>query len=328
MNMKEKFPISYAIRHRNQNVIKKSRSGGFFVAISDYIIDQLDGVVYGAILDENLEVIHIRAEDGKTRDLMCGSKYVQSQLGSTFLDVKNDLNSGRTVLFTGTSCQVMGLKKFLGSSYDMSNLYLLDIVCHGVPSPLIYHDYITYWEHKKGKKCISINFRNKDRYGWKEHVETLTFSDGEQVDSREYTKLFYSHKIIRPSCFSCPYKNIHHPGDITIADCWGVENVAPQFDDDKGCSLVLINSIKGETVLYEIDNDIERVKINLQKCMQPPLIAPFPIPNEYDKFWRDYHKKGLEYVIKKYINNPKRQARVDLIYRIRNKIVRLLPVHE
>lgn len=326
--MKEQLLKSYAVRHRNQNVVKKSRSGGFFVALSDYIINRLDGVVYGAILNDNLEVIHIRAEDGKTRDLMCGSKYVQSQLGSTFLDVKKDLNNGRTVLFTGTSCQVMGLKKFLGSSYDMSHLFLLDIVCHGVPSPLVYRDYITYWEQKKGKKCVSVDFRNKNRYGWKAHVETLTFSDGDYVDSREYTKLFYSHKIIRPSCFSCPYKNISHPGDITIADCWGVENVAEQFNDDKGCSLVLINSIKGETIFNQVGKDIECVEINLMRCMQPPLIAPFPIPNEYNKFWRDYHSKGLEYVIKKYIYNTKRQARVDFIYRIKNKIVRLLSVHK
>ena len=322
--MKEQLLKAYAVRHRDKNVVRRSRFGGIFVAVSDYVIEKLDGVVYGAAFGENLEVIHIRAEDRKTRDLMCGSKYVQSRLGSTFVDVKNDLKSGRTVLFTGTSCQVMGLKNFLDSSNDYSHLILLDIVCHGVPSPLIYHDYIAYWEQKKGKKCVSIDFRNKDRYGWRDHVETLTFSDGEQVDSREYTKLFYSHKIIRPSCFSCPYKNTHHPGDITIADCWGVENVAPQFDDDKGCSLVLINSQKGETMLNDINNDIERVEIDLQKCMQPPLIAPFPIPNEYDKFWRDYHTNGLEYVIKKYIDNPKRQARVDLVYRIKKKVLRLL----
>ena len=146
------------------------------------------------------------------------------------------------------------------------------------------------------------------------------------MDSQEYTKLFYSHKIIRPSCFACPFKSTHHPSDLTIADCWGVEKVAPQFDDDKGCSLVLINSQKGDFILKMVMNNINYKEVEIQECMQPPLKSPFPIPYEYDKFWKDYQHKGLAYVIEKYINNVRREARVNFVYRVKNKVLRTLRI--
>lgn len=322
--MEERLLRTYAVRHRDSAVVSKSRSGGIFVAVSDYILQNLKGVVYGSVLDDNLRAVHVRAEDITTRDLMCGSKYVQSELGDIFSSVKKDLQSGRVVLFTGTSCQVMGLKKFLASEVDCSSLYLMDIVCHGVPSPQLYKDYISYQESRQKSKCIAVNFRNKEKYGWRDHVETLRFVDGKEVDSQEYTKLFYSHKIIRPSCFVCPFKSIQHPGDITIADCWGVEKVAPQFDDNKGCSLVLINSMKGNSIFTMVMDSINYTEVNIQECMQPPLKAPFPMPHEYVGFWKDYQHKGIAYVIEKYINNTRRQARVDFVYRVKNKVLKIL----
>lgn len=317
---------SYAVKHKDSLVMEKSRSGGIFVAISDYILNDLSGVVYGSILDENLKAKHVRTEDIVTRNRMCGSKYVQSEIGDTFVQVKKDLQNGRAVLFTGTSCQIMGLKKLLGNSIDCSQLYLMDIVCHGVPSPKVYMDYIAYQEEQQKAKCVSVDFRNKVKYGWRDHVETLTFADGKQLDSREYTKLFYSHKIIRPSCFSCPFKSVYHPSDITIADCWGVEKAVPEFDDDKGCSLVLINSEKGASIFKCVTQMIKYSEVDLEKCMQPPLRETFPIPYEYNSFWKDYQHKGIAFVISKYINNTRRQAIVDLIYRIKNKLLKILKI--
>ena len=140
------IPKTYAVKHIDSNVVEASRSGGIFTAISDYILEN-NGVVYGCVLTEDLKVIHARAENSLVRDKMRGSKYVQSHLGSIFKDVKNDLNMNKKVLFSGTSCQIKGLRNFLNGTND-KNLICVDIVCHGVPSPLIWKKYIE-WHEKK-----------------------------------------------------------------------------------------------------------------------------------------------------------------------------------
>ena len=146
--------ITYAVKHKDKDVVTQSRSGGIFTAVSDIVLLN-NGIVYGCILDEQLHVIHIRAVSQKDRDFMRGSKYVQSKLGNTYKNVKKDLNGNKVVLFTGTSCQVAGLKAFLGKEYN--NLLCIDIVCHGVPSPKLFEEYV-----KWNGTVKSIDFRNYD----------------------------------------------------------------------------------------------------------------------------------------------------------------------
>ena len=169
-------PEAYAARHKDITEVMKSRSGAAFVAISDYVLD-MGGVVYGAGYKDHFRVAHKRATSKQERDEFRGSKYVQSDLGGVFREVKRDLKEGLTVLFSGTPCQTSGLNSFVGKKLR-NNLILVDIVCHGVPSPYIWRDYLEYIEKKQEDTISVVNFRDKERFGWKAHKETFEFING------------------------------------------------------------------------------------------------------------------------------------------------------
>lgn len=174
LNLSE--PVAYAARHKDIGEVMKSRSGAAFVAISDYILEQ-GGVVYGAGFKDHFRVAHKRATTKEERDEFRGSKYVQSDLTGVFKSVKEDLKNGRTVLFSGTPCQTAGLNAFVGKRLR-ENLYLVDIVCHGVPSPNLWRDYLAYLETKQGDEIVQVNFRDKEKFGWKAHNESFMFKNG------------------------------------------------------------------------------------------------------------------------------------------------------
>lgn len=169
-------PIAYAARHKDIDEVMRSRSGAAFVAISDYILEQ-GGVVYGAGYKDHFRVAHKRATTKEERDEFRGSKYVQSDLTGVFLQVKEDLKNGLTVLFSGTPCQTAGLNSFIGKKLR-ENLILVDIVCHGVPGPFVWRDYVAYLEKKQGDEIVVVNFRDKELYGWKAHKESYVFKMG------------------------------------------------------------------------------------------------------------------------------------------------------
>lgn len=169
-------PEAYAARHKDMNEIMRSRSGAIFVAISDYILEQ-GGIVYGAGYKDHFRVAHKRATTKEERDEFRGSKYVQSDLTGVFRQVKQDLKNGMTVLFSGTPCQTSGLNSYVGKKLR-ENLILIDIVCHGVPGPYIWRDYLAYLEKKQGDTISVVNFRDKEKYGWKAHKETFKFKGG------------------------------------------------------------------------------------------------------------------------------------------------------
>ena len=295
MNWKQ--PKVYAVQHKNEPVRAASRSGGIFTAVSDWVFTQ-NGIVYGCVLDENFRAVHTRAICAEERDHMRGSKYIQSKLGDTYKNVKKDLENRRMVLFTGTSCQIAGLKQYLEKEYE--NLLCVDIVCHGVPSPKVWEEYLHWQEEKNTAKVLKADFRNKTDFGWRAHKETLTFENGKSVSSNIFTTMFYGHSILRPSCYECPYKSVMHPGDITIADYWGIEKAAPEFDDNKGVSLVLVNNENGEKVFEEVKEDIKWKETSLSVSMQPPLKAPFPEPENRTLFWSDFTNRSFDSIAKKY----------------------------
>lgn len=290
-------PMVYAVRHLNESVRAASRSGGIFTALSDEILSN-GGVIYGCALTEDFTAIHIRAERIEERNRMRSSKYIQSKLGDAFKNVKADLDAERQVLFSGTSCQVAGLKQFLGKEYE--KLVCVDIVCHGVPSTKVWNAYLQWLEKKKHSKIVGVDFRNKKAFGWRDHVETIYFEIGKIVNSKVFTSLYYGHCILRPSCYECPYKSIVHPGDITIADYWGIEKAAPELDDNKGVSLVLVNSEIGIEIFNSIKKDVEWKQTKLEDSMQTPLQKPFPKPDNREQFWKAFSEKSFEYVARKY----------------------------
>ena len=301
-------PQAYGIRHKNLQEIEKSRSGAAFVALSDFVLEN-GGAVYGAGYSDCFRVIHKRAETKEARDEFRGSKYVQSDMEDVFAQVKNDLQSGRQVVFSGTGCQVAGLNSYIGPKLR-KNLYLVDIVCHGVPSPYIWRDYLKYLEEKEKDKIISVNFRDKKKFGWAAHKESFQF-ENKCVTADSYTYLFYRHIMFRQSCGICYFANLNRPGDVTIADFWGWKKIDSNFNtDDKGSSLILCNTEKGLEWFASCKKDLHWIPVKLEDCKQRNLHMPSKISKDRMKFERDYKRKGFNYVLFRYGN-------VGPIYKIR-----------
>jgi coenzyme F420-reducing hydrogenase beta subunit len=293
-------PLAYAVRHKNIKEIETSRSGATFIALSDWILDR-GGIVYGVGFKNHFEVAHKRAVNKRERDEFKGSKYVQSNLDGIFRLIKDDLKSGRMVLFSGTSCQVSGLKSYVGN-YNAQLLYTIDIVCYGVPSPKLWRDYLSYIENRLNKKVVSVDFRNKKKFGWYDQKETFYFTDGTEFDSNTYSMLFQNN-FIRSSCNVCPYTNLHRVGDLTLGDYWGWERTDSHFNEDgKGCSLLLVNSSKGKQLFENIRDDVHCIKTTIEKVSQPRLETPTEQGLFLSNFEAEYKKYGFIYVARKYSN--------------------------
>lgn len=284
-------PLAYAVRHKDIKELETSRSGAAFVALSDIILEQ-GGVVYGAAFDEQFNVYHKRTTTKSQRDKLKGSKYVQSDLGCVFREIRNDLINGRLVMFSGTGCQCAGLHSFIGKQLR-KNLYIVDIICHGVPSPIVWHDYLSYMKKKKGEKIISVNFRDKSKNGWKDHWESLTFNSGKKY-SRLFTELFYRDICLRPSCGECHYCNFHRPSDLTLGDYWGYERTSVDFNkDNKGCSLVLINTELGKSLFEQSKRHINYIKCELPNVTQKHLLYPVSLRKSTKLFATLYPHLGF-----------------------------------
>lgn len=292
-------PIPIGARHKVAAEIDESRSGAAFVAFSDWILER-GGVVYGAGYGDGFEVMHKRAVTKKERDEFRGSKYVQSNVGTTFKSVRQDLKDGKIVLFSGTPCQVAGLKRYIGERLRR-NLYLADIVCHGVPSPYIWRDNLQYLEKKKKSRILSVNFRDKAVTGWKGHKESYLLENGKTVVSVIYTYAFYKHIMFRDCCSMCPFTNLRRPSDISLADFWGGEKSSPTFNkDNRGASLVLLNTPKGKELFEQVEKDLNVLSVKMENCMQPRLRTPSIVPPEREDFIRDYEKHGFEHAMRKF----------------------------
>lgn len=312
------IPLVYAVKHKDDVVRISSSSGGLFTAISDYVLNK-NGVVYGAAFDEHFTVCHQKAENKVERGKFKGSKYVQSYLGNIFTDVKNELEKDRYVLFTGTPCQIAGIKACL-SDKVYEKLILCDVVCLGTPSPLIWEEYVHFLVYKKKCDLQDFNFRNKES-GWHSSQLYATMKDGTSgfncplVDS--YDSLFHLHVVLRPSCHACVFTNFRRVSDITMADFWGIENSNPEFDDNKGVSLMLINTKKGAEVFENIKGAIEFAPSTVTDCKQRHLTKPAAKSPMRDIFWQEYHKYGFEYITKKYTD-------YGFINRIKHRVLKPL----
>ena len=292
-------PLAYAARHKDIKEVETSRSGAAFIAISDYVLEH-DGVVYGVGYADHFRVVHKRAMTRKARDEFKGSKYVQSDLNNVFRQVKEDLKSGSIVLFSGTPCQTAGLSSYIGEKFR-NNLFLVDIVCHGVPSPYIWKDYLAYIERKYSCKVTGVDFRDKQTFGWAAHCETFTCSDGAIRHEKSFTYLFYQQIMFRESCANCPFTNTRRSSDLTIADFWGWERIDSEINsDDKGVSLILENTDKGKRLFESVKQSMFIIPVDLNECLQPNLQYP-SIPHPLrDRFESDYMRYGFEYILKKY----------------------------
>lgn len=266
----------YAAKNKNEQIRKESSSGGIFTLLAEAILAE-GGVIFGARFNDKWEVIHDYIETIEGLSNFRGSKYVQSKVGETFKQTEIFLKEGRKVLYSGTPCQVAGLKRYLRKEYD--NLLAVDFVCHGVPSPKVFRLYLEEIINKlaqKGKNSVSsllsspvitsISFRDKS-CGWKKYGFVLRLSDpiqgtdkntvsfSETIGKNIFMRGFLHDLYLRPSCHACPSKTFKSGSDITIADFWGIAKYHPEFDDDKGTSLILSNTITGADSLSKLNFD-------------------------------------------------------------------------
>ena len=289
-------PELYAARHKDIHEIETSRSGAAFIAISDYILEN-GGIVYGVGYKDHFKVVHKRAINKEERNEFKGSKYVQSDLEGIFRQVKKDLKDGKMVLFSGTPCQTSGLNSFVGKKLR-ENLILVDIVCHGVPSPYIWRDYLMYVENKYKSRVLKVDFRDKSRVGWTGHIESYLLENGNKIELKTYTNLFYQHIMLRPSCGKCYYTNIKRPSDFTIADYWGWEKIDKNMNsDNKGISLLFINTCKGAKIFDFIRKKLNVKRVQLDDCKQPNLSHPSELHYSCKKFEHYYSLKGFEFIL-------------------------------
>ncbi len=299
-------PRFYVARHKSPDVLGQSTSGGAFTALSDALLRQ-NGVIYGADYDENFRVLHRRAETSAERDRMRISKYVQSDMGSSHAQIKSDLQEGRMVLFTGTPCQTAGVRAFIGDSPLAKKLYCCDLICHSIPSPLIWEAYKKLLEREQGAKLIAVQFRSK-KDGWSRANSNKGFlfrteSDSQlQEDDRFYHLFFKVGAITRLSCSACRFTDLQRASDLTIADYWGIEKYSPQWFDPLGVSLIMLNSTKGADLFAQCKEDLfseERAKEE-SLSEQKRLREPMQLPPERSRFWQEYKQFGFAYINEKW----------------------------
>lgn len=302
-----------AVRNIKEEVRMVSSSGGYFYILAAKIITQ-GGVVFGAAFDDKWEVHHSYTETIEGLQAFMGSKYVQSRIENTYSEAEKFLSLGRLVLYSGTSCQVAGLKRFLRRDYD--NLFTVEVICHGVPSPKIWRDYLNFLcvNSSTEEKVMNdtsvitgVSFRDKSN-GWKKYSfvvhgksersvgeNPVLFYDriitSEYVRENLYMKAFLNNLSLRPICFSCPAKSGKCHADFSLSDFWAVDRYCPKFNDDKGITLVHLNSKKA----IELGNsvDVDRVILNPNKVYNRSFI--YSASHKFDEsvFWKEYSEKGL-----------------------------------
>ena len=291
-NMKKDPIVVFAMQHMDKGIRLKSSSGGIFTFIATNIIEE-GGIVFGARWNEKLELVHDYTETKEGLSFFCGSKYVQSCIGNIYKDVEYFVKNKRRVLFTGTPCQVAGLKKFLHKEYE--NLLTVDILCHGVPSPRVFRNYLTYIG--KGEKIVNFDFRDKST-GWKGYSVKYVYENGKikrhSARLDEYMRAYLNHYMLRPSCHVCPAKAGKSGSDITLGDLWGANQLPMIKDDDTGLSVVIVNTEKGEKNLnLPMLANVETLDVSFVKRYNSAYYVSSSCSPFRNLFWKDYHKKGI-----------------------------------
>lgn len=290
---------------KENNIRKKSSSGGVFYYLASQVLEQ-GGVVYGAAFQNRyMSVAHeCIVHRGNIRKLM-GSKYLQSDLDTIFITIKKQLEEGTTILFSGTPCQVSGLKSFLGKDYN--NLVCVSVICHGVPSPLLWKKYVKHYLSKHHYPLTYCNFRSK-KNGWRRFgikmrtgQEKATFVSAQRDP---YMRLFLKNMSLRPSCYQCHAKNNRCKADIVIGDFWGVEKQLPELADDKGTSLVLVYSAKGDILINSISNRFVCKKVSPENALlgNRAFSCSVTEPILREELFSDMKNMGFEQLAKKYVS--------------------------
>ena len=300
----------YAAVHKDTEVLAKSTSGGAFTAIADAIFAQ-GGIVYGAAMLDDMQVKHIRTTGKDDFEGLRSSKYLQSDTGTTYQMVEQDLKQGKFVLYSGTPCQIDGLKNFLGKDYE--TLYTVDIVCHGVGSQAYFDKYMDFARERYGK-IKALRFRSKEYAGWScgGGVVVVDSSDClKKIPYRDFDNYYYSYflsgDIYRKSCYSCKYANTNRVGDFTLGDYWGVEALNLPLQTENGCSLLLVNNQHAMQLLDEIES-LDRVETTVEQAAHcnKQLNAPSKLMDSRQNRIGEYESMSGQQIQKEYLKNHRK----------------------
>lgn len=282
-----------------------SASGGMFKAIADYVIAN-NGYVAGCVFDEAFNAVHMLSSSKEDIVRMQGSKYVQSKIGDVYKQIRQKLRSDILVLFSGTPCQVAGLKKFLMKDYD--NLITIDLICHGVPSPSLLQNYLDSTYRKSNNEVVDFKFRNKRKNGWRSQGSVTTCNNGKIKEKRTspYTDSYYyyyylANDVSRICCYSCKYSTTNRISDITIGDYWNIQNILNDFNYKNGASVALINTDKGQRIIDAIANRLNQRETTLQDAVSANgnLQEPSKMPETRNLIYKQIEREGYEAVAKK-----------------------------
>lgn len=293
---------TYAAYSKDIRIRTESSSGGVFSLLAEQILQQA-GIIYGVAMSQDCQYAeYVRIDKREDLAKLQGSKYLQARVGNTYKKVKNDLEAGLSVLFSGTGCQENGLKRFLGKDYE--NLYCVDVICHGVPSPKLWRKYVQYVESEVDAKLINVNFRCKDD-GWSDFGIKRMNSNHKAMyvskDKDPYMLMFLRDYCLRPSCYECVAKQ-HKLSDLTIADFWGINKVLPEMNDRNGVSLVILRTGKGSELFDRIKTDIVCKKVSYEDGVRgnPAEYRSAKRPEERNYFFDDMAALSFDELKAKY----------------------------
>ena len=308
--------IVYAGRLKDRSALMSSSSGGAFTALSDFFLKNGNAVVSAVYNYDDHTAEFQMILDGKQRERAKGSKYMQSKPGDIYREAYRWLieNPEKEMLFVGMGCQSDGFRKFSEVKSIRERVYIVDIICHGSPSPKLWKEYAESIQKKDGK-ITYLTFKDK-RNGWKSPTAYVKVN-GAEKPIKDYVKVFYNRCALRPSCYECPYTTTERKTDMTIGDFWHIEETIPDFYDPNGNSLFLIHTNRGKKLLEKIKDDLNCRLSNTTQCWQANLEAPTKKPERREVFWNDYQKKGIDFVMKKY-------GTVPMKTKIKNKLLKIM----
>lgn len=312
-----KNTVVYAGYLKDQTVLVKSSSGGAFFALSEYFLDEGNAVV-ATVYNYKKQLAEFQLILSKgDRDRARGSKYMQSKPGKVFQDSYQWLidNPQKKLLFVGMGCQADAFRRFCELKDLRERVWIVDIVCHGVPSPKLWNEYAMALQ-KKYNGCITyLTFKDKGN-GWRAPSAYVKINEREYF-IRDYVKVFYNCSALRPSCYECQFAKIERKTDITIGDFWGIDKVMPDYYNEEGNSLYLIHTNRGKILFEKIKNDLNCRESNTKQCWQPNLESPTKKSEFRDAFWKDYHREGIDYIMKKY-------GTVSLRTKVKSKLLKFM----
>ena len=323
------MPAAFAAKNKEDTVRELSTSGGVFTLLARHILDQ-GGAVFGAAYDADFKVEHRMVETAEMLSALRGAKYAQSDLGDTYRQVKEQLSRGRKVLYSGTPCQVAGLRAFLGK--EEPNLLLVDLVCHGVPSPAVWERYLAQKSEQicDGHRPATVNLRCKDS-GWSTYSVDIRWPYGRNylATNREdpYIRAFVGDLCLRPSCHRCSFKGLTRCADFTLGDYWGVWDQAPAMNDNRGTSIVLVHSEKAKALWQELAPQMTLQAVDARRCMdQNPAALQSAKYDEENRafFMHRYMDEDFAALVDELLPRP--SAAGDLAHRVAGKLKRLLKI--